>query len=578
MQRYYSSEKNVEILISLLKQNGIRKIIASPGTTNLAFLGSVQNDPFFQIFSSVDERSAAYMACGMVQESGEPVVLSCTGATASRNYMPGMTEAFYNKLPILAVTSSQINARLYNLNDQKTDRMDVPRDAASCSYSLQVVKDDDDFFDCEIKINRAIHALKRHLPAHIELQTVYSPDFSVRELPPVRNIGLWRKTDCLPELPSGKIAIVIGSHRKFTKSETEAIVSFCENHNTAVFRDHSNSSYCGKYLVNAEIMFAQNLADKKEMNADLIIRLGEIIGDTNGLGGNAKKMWRVCNDGQIRDPQRKLSDVFEMEEEDFFNFYLDKNTCENTYFEKCKKHSEKLISQIPEIPFSNIWIAKNIASKIPANSMVYLAILNTLRAWNFFSFHDGVETFSNVGGFGIDGGVSSLVGASLVNPDRIHFCITGDLAFFYDMNVCGNRHLGRNVRIMLVNNGVGTEFKNFNHPCARFGNEADSFMAARGHFGNKSKELIRNYAEDLGFEYLSAENKEEFLVSVDRFLTLEITEKPILFEVFTDSTDESDALKTLLSLEESTEGKAKKAVKSIIGDSGVKTLKKMLGK
>ena len=254
MQKYYSSEKNVQILVSLLKQNGIRKIIASPGTTNLAFLGSVQSDSFFQVFSSVDERSAAYMACGMAQESGEAVVLSCTGATASRNYMPGMTEAFYNKLPVLAVTSSQINARLYNLNDQKTDRTDVPRDVALCSFSMQVVKDDDDFFDCEIKTNRAIHSLKRNMPAHIELQTIYSPDFSVKELPYVRNIGLWKSFNVLPELPAGKIAIVLGSHRKFSEAETKALDSFCEKHNAAVFRDHSNSSYNGKYLVVASII------------------------------------------------------------------------------------------------------------------------------------------------------------------------------------------------------------------------------------------------------------------------------------------------------------------------------------
>lgn len=578
MQRYYSSEKNVEILVSLLRQNRIRKIIASPGTTNLAFLGSVQSDPFFQVFSSVDERSAAYMACGMAQETGEAVVLSCTGATASRNYMPGMTEAFYNKLPVLAVTSSQINARLYNLNDQKTDRTDVPRDVAACSYSLQVVKDDDDFFDCEIKINRAIHTLKRQLPAHIELQTGYSPDFSVKELPAVRNIGLWRTYDKLPELPHGKIAVVIGAHRKFTPSETEALDSFCEKHNAAVFRDHSNSSYCGKYLVHASVLFGQYLADKKAFDADLVIRIGEISGDCYGLGGRGGRMWRVCGDGQIRDPGRKLTDVFEMREEDFFNLYKDKSVEKNTYFERCAEKSRMLLSKIPELPFSNLWIAQHTAPKIPAGSAIYLAILNTLRSWSFFPLNDGVESFSNVGGFGIDGGVSSLVGASLVDTGRIHFCITGDLAFFYDMNVLGNRHLGSNVRIMLVNNGVGTEFKNFNHPCYRFGSDADPFMAARGHFGNKSGTLVRHYAEDLGFEYISARSKDEYLASVDRFVTSEAAVKPMLFEVFTDSTDESHALETVLSLEESVDGKAKQAVRSVLGDSGIRTLKKILGK
>lgn len=54
------------------------------------------------------------------------------------------------------------------------------------------------------------------------------------------------------------------------------------------------------------------------------------------------------------------------------------------------------------------------------------------------------------GGFGIDGNMSSLLGASLIDPQKICFCILGDLAFFYDMNVLGNRHVGKNIRILLV--------------------------------------------------------------------------------------------------------------------------------
>ena len=99
-KKYYTNERNVQIVIALLKAYNIRKVIASPGTTNMTFIGSIQNDPFFEIYSSVDERSAAYIACGLAAESGEPVVISCTGATASRNYMPGLTEAYYRKLPI----------------------------------------------------------------------------------------------------------------------------------------------------------------------------------------------------------------------------------------------------------------------------------------------------------------------------------------------------------------------------------------------------------------------------------------------------------------------------------------------
>ena len=119
---YYTNERQILILIALLKANGIRKIVASPGATNVTFIGSVQQDSFFKIYSCVDERSAAYMACGLAAECGEPVVLTCTGATSSRNYLPGLTEAYYKHLPILAVTSSQLTERVGHLIAQVIDR------------------------------------------------------------------------------------------------------------------------------------------------------------------------------------------------------------------------------------------------------------------------------------------------------------------------------------------------------------------------------------------------------------------------------------------------------------------------
>ena len=124
MATYYTDERNAQILIALMKEHGIKKVIASPGGTNIGVVASLQHDPYFDIFSCVDERSAAYMACGMAAESGEPVALSCTGATASRNYVPALTEAFYRKLPILAITSSHPNCDIGHHIAQVTDRRD----------------------------------------------------------------------------------------------------------------------------------------------------------------------------------------------------------------------------------------------------------------------------------------------------------------------------------------------------------------------------------------------------------------------------------------------------------------------
>ena len=141
MNTFYTNERNAQILIALMKAHGVRKIIASPGTTNISLVASAQHDPFFEIYSSVDERSAAYLACGLAAESGEPVALSCTGATASRNYVPGLTEAFYRKLPVLAITASQHLSHIGQMFPQMLDRTVQMNDLVKLSVHAPTVHD-----------------------------------------------------------------------------------------------------------------------------------------------------------------------------------------------------------------------------------------------------------------------------------------------------------------------------------------------------------------------------------------------------------------------------------------------------
>ena len=95
MRKYYTSERNILMLLSLLKAHNIRKIVASPGTKNIPFVYSASIDDFFEIYSSVDERSACYIACGLAEESGEPVVINCRGDRGFRKYMFGLKEEYY---------------------------------------------------------------------------------------------------------------------------------------------------------------------------------------------------------------------------------------------------------------------------------------------------------------------------------------------------------------------------------------------------------------------------------------------------------------------------------------------------
>jgi len=580
MTKFYTTDEvQVQILISLLKQYNIKKVIASPGSTNMTFVASIQDDPFFDVYSSVDERSAAYIACGIAAQTGESVVLSCTGATASRNYFSGLTEAFYRKLPVLSITSHQGISKIGHNIAQVIDVRVMPSDTARLIVDLPIVKDEDDVWECEIKINNAIQELNRAGggPAHINLSTKYSLNYDIKELPKYRKINRITPNCEFPQLPDGYIAIFIGSHKKFNPDLTEAIETFCESNNAVVFCDHT-SSYCGKYRINfcLEALQVDSRLKNPLLNPKVIIQVGEITGDYYTLNISSESVWRVNEDGEIKDIYRKLTHVFEMQEQIFFEHYSkDRRKKDCSYHRECKALLNKTKEMIPELPFSNIWIASCLASKIPDNSVIHFGILNSLRAWNFYEIPDSVRSFSNVGGFCIDGCVSSLVGASLTNKKKLFYGIIGDLAFFYDMNVLGNRHVGNNLRILLVNNGKGTEFRHYSHFANQFGKHADKFIAAGNHFGNKSPVLVKNYVENLGFDYISAKNKEEFSKVYEKFLDPKLNEKSMVFEVFTDSDEETNALQIIRTLHEN---KAVKVMKDVLGRKTIDALKKKLGK
>ena len=578
-----ASSRNVQIVLYLLKRYGIRKVIASPGTQNMELVVSMQRDSFFEMYSAADERSAAYMACGLSAESNEPVVLSCTGATASRNYLPGLTEAYYRHLKIIAITSTERENKIGHNIAQIIDRRTSLNDTVKISVVANAIDTLDDEWNCEIQVNKALLEPNHHGPGpiHINLEKQGVTSFTTKRLPSCRVIERTPLFESFPLLPKGKIGIFVGSHTKWEANITKMIDLFCEEFDAVVFCDHT-SNFKGEYRVLSSLVASQDWYTSDIFDLDILIQLGEISGEyyeCGKLSNGVKEVWRVNEDGIIRDQFKKLKYIFEMPEENFFKHYVsNSHVKKKTFYNRCTTEYNDIYDRINEkkLPLCNIWIAKLLAPVLPENCFIHFGILNSLRSWNFFEIPNSVQSSSNVGGFGIDGGVSTLVGASLANPNKLHFGVFGDLAFFYDMNSLGNHHLGANLRIMLINNGIGTEFKLYSHPASKFGNEADAFIAASGHYGSCSSVLIKHYAEDLGFVYISANNKEEFLQRFPNFINANHSDKPVFFEVFTSSSAENEALRTVNNLKQSSLNQRKSMIKKMIGEQSISSVRKII--
>ena len=590
----YSDEKNVQIVLAMLKRAGARKAVISPGSANAPFSRSVQNDESFEAYSAVDERSAAYMACGLASSAREPVVLSCTGATASRNYAPALTEAYYRKLPVIAVMSMNDASDVGNLTTQVIDRSVAPNDVFRAHVRIDHIEGEGkDWETACLQVNRVLAETARDGggPVGIEITIRGRETFEVEELPDVPYVEVHRNGSRLPRISHGtKTLIVLGAQDPYDEWEASALERFVRTHD-AVALSCVASGYHGPLSLSGSLAACQlpGNPDEEAFAPDLLIHVGEMTGDYDAnlfLSRLDCPVWRVSPDGELRKTFSRLDEVFAMDSSRFFEIYSEGlDEAPSPYRKLWESYDSRLRAECPDLPFSNVWIASVLSGMMPRPSLLHAAILSSMQAWDFFPAPEGVETSANVGGFGIDGCTSTLLGASLVHPEWPCFVVTGDLAFFYDMNALGNRHVGKNLRVLLINNNLGMTFKHSNHYAHRFGESADVFIAAGGHFVDRfgasagGMSPAGAWAVSLGFRYLSARNKDEFIDAAREF-TSPGGGTPILFECFTEEAEERAARDAVTGIDgrRTLKAELKNRGMRLIGDAGINAAKKILGR
>lgn len=572
----YTIQENVRIVISLLKQYHIQHIVISPGGTNIPVTQAVQSDPFFKCYSVPDERSAMYFAIGLYLQTGEVIATSCTSAQATRNYIPGLTEAFYKHSPILAITTSKLERFQYQEYMQAPDQCSLPKDAVKASYDLPPVTDENTrkqvFHNAKEAILEVTHRNPGPIQLNIRITDAQQGCFEEISLPTVRPLHRYMAWDDWTDLDldKKKILIVIGEHRPFNERQAIAIDRFCEAYNVAVYVNHL-SNYHGKYSISGNLLISSNGLQK--LKPDVLITIGGQTGDyaLYGALNNLSNIehWRISEDGNFVDTYGSLTKIFECPDYYFFErIPKSKKEVEHSYYDKWKAYNSQLKYDI-DLPFSNCYVAQQLYKMIPSNSIMNFAILNSLRCWSYFPLNSSIQSYANVAAFGIDGCNSMLIGESM-NTDDLCFIVTGDLAFFYDMNALGIRHIRKNLRILLINNGGGAEFKIMTQHWKKDVHVED-FISANGHNGN-----AKGWSENCGFIYLTASNKEDFDSVKNLFVSP--SDKPMLLEVFTIGENETLAMNLMVSsnTHQSKADKLKQEVKSVLGPEVTGIIKKVI--
>lgn len=221
------------------------------------------------------------------------------------------------------------------------------------------------------------------------------------------------------------------------------------------------------------------------------------------------------------------------------------------------------------IDFSNFYVAQQLSKVIPENSILHTAILNSTRVMQFFELAKGVKSYSNIGALGIDGCMSTFMGQAACTSE-LAFLLIGDLSFFYDMNSAGIKHVGNNVRVILLNNGGGSEF--------HFMMGRKKIPTINEHICAEHHKIAEGWVTSLGYEYYSASSKEELDAILPKFA--EKSDAPMFIEVMTDMEEEAERTRKfyVMNDNDTVQSGLKNAAKAILSDSQIDTLKKVKGK
>lgn len=545
----YSDNKMVLQLMSLLKQFNVRRIVVSPGSRHFALVHSLEADPYFKLYSVVDERSAAFFALGLIQQTQEIVAVTCSSGTACMNYGSAIVEAFYQRLPLLVLSSDRVPYLLNQMEDQMYDQLDTFTHCTKYSGQLPEVKNEIDEWHCNRILNEGLLELTHHGkgPVHINIPFAahHTDTFSTESLPKVRKIDLstlslsdadW--TSCANALKGEKVMVVWGQSCPMTECMQNAITEFVNNFDAIILTDYMSNCHQSNAIVNTTVALSiLKPMEKENLKPDVVITIGGNYIFNNELKSYLRPSnilhWQVGKEDKVCDPFRRLCHIFEMEESLFF-----KKITENATFSNEGQYAKTWLqlANLPALPtpdYNELYAIGALLNNIPANSDLQLANSCTIRMAHFFKIPSTIRVNCNRGVNGIDGSMSTAVGFAAEN-DRPTFYITGDLSFFYDMNSLWIRHLSPKMRILLINNGGGAVMY------APLSDELRKTLPAHVAAGHHVS--AKGWVESLGFKYLSATSKEEVDKAVTELCDVDMG-KPILLEVFTTINTDINSIK-----------------------------------
>ncbi len=471
----FEGEKNTGYIAAICAAHGVEHVVICPGSRSAPLTLAFSRSKKFSCLSIVDERSAAFIALGIAQQTQKTVALICTSGSAVLNFAPAISEAFYQGIPLLILTADRPQEWIDQHDGQAIRQQDIYRNYIGKSYHLRgEIYSKEDVWYTQRAMNEALFlAQKNQTPIHVNIsfrEPLYeNPTFDEQLLQPIEfpstQLSQWHDAVWQNLATFQRIIIVAGQQKTLNKSFNDILAALSQLPQVVIITE-SISNVKGDFIQNANECISAGKTDI--LQPDLIISFGKSIVSKKlkqFLRVSEAAHWHISEDDTVRDVYQRLTRHFTGKAEDFFTQLADRLTTTESEFKKTwQRAAENALSiqnkYAESVDFSDFAAAQFIIKNIPKQANLQLGNSTSVRYGQLFAttLDASVLVNSNRGTSGIDGCTSTAVGAALVNG-KMTFLLSGELSFHYDINALWNQYVSPNLRMIILNNSGGNIFR-----------------------------------------------------------------------------------------------------------------------
>jgi 2-succinyl-5-enolpyruvyl-6-hydroxy-3-cyclohexene-1-carboxylate synthase len=554
MNKPISDKPVVKTLIDLCHQHGVAQVIISPGSRNAPLILSFSGSQLFECITIVDERSAGYFALGLARATQKPVALVCTSGTAALNLAPAIAEAYYQQIPLIAITADRPVEWIDQVDGQAINQQGIFSNFTrfQCQLPATIINGDDDWYTNRV-INEALLKATGNAPGPVHINVPLKEPLYGKTIYPAKQVRMITQVAANNTFSEDTLQLLTSELAKFDRVMVlmgacvpdeglkNAIITLADKGVlvlTETLSNVENDAFIGNM---DRVVSTISEEDYAIFAPDLLITI-----DVPVLSRMIKKLirtrkpsvhWHLSNQLAITDTYQSVTRLIQGDAPILLGEIAEQmNQKNNRFVTVWKKRANQMLerhkSYLTKISWCDLKLFETLSETPFPHRQIHLGNSTPVRYAQLFDWNRGHKWFANRGTSGIDGCLSSAVGAAHGSDEPV-LLIVGDLSFFYDSNGLWNNYLKPNFRIILINNSGGGIFRFIAGPSET--EELEEFFEA------KQTMNAQGIAKTFGLNYIACNNETTFKEALKNFF--EPSEKPMILEVFTPNVENGIVLK-----------------------------------